>query len=523
MDHREERHGNSQMWNRASTGGQPSLRPPEPNGLKPLAPLRAMPTAAKPGASPAEPAPAPVWQPAAYPTPAAYSDAGQPAPAPAWQPAPPRQQTPPPAWPEARPEARPEPTQPAAPAWQPAAYPTPAAAPDAGQTAAPAWPSAPVRPQTPPAWVAPQPPRQPPAYPPAEAPAQPVRRVWNQTVPQGSSQAQRYETPLREFSAAAPATAFPPMQADASYGEFARHRRSSLHPEPTAAFPGPLAPAAPNQSEHFSAAQEDFSVADEPAWYERPDAEPETPDTRFAPPPVAPGVSPSPARAYAPIAEPSFSGADRTPARNPRGQDALEDDSGRFEPLAGVPLADPVPVPTLEPRRAPSRHKRRHRALPIVLAVALGVVGAAAGLYYTGLWDRLVKAVNTSPLISEGIPAIFSTNRTEATDASATIAPATQTAAAELRSASVTPATATAPATLEFSVETNAATSSLRLLTENGDSLHITAYGTPRGDGLLWQITADFKQPYTGKVRFFLRDQAGKWAESADTCEVTVQ
>ena len=40
---------------------------------------------------------------------------------------------------------------------------------------------------------------------------------------------------------------------------------------------------------------------------------------------------------------------------------------------------------------------------------------------------------------------------------------------------------------------------------------------------LLWQITADFEAAYTGKVRFFLRDQTGTWVEGSLTCDVAVR
>ena len=53
----------------------------------------------------------------------------------------------------------------------------------------------------------------------------------------------------------------------------------------------------------------------------------------------------------------------------------LDDDSGRFEPVSDVPLAEPVPVPTREAYRAKGRRGKRR-----VWPALLGTVAALAAM-----------------------------------------------------------------------------------------------------------------------------------------------
>ena len=225
--------------------------------------------------------------------------------------------------------------------------------------------------------------------------------------------------------------------------------------------------------------------------------------------------------------EPALPTAAAEPAQSatePAAPDLLDDDSGRFEAVSSAKLAEPVPVPTFgatQPGKAHAPKKRRH-ILRNTLFVLLALGAVAFALYQSGLGARLWQSVFPTSANS-GVPSVFGQSPAGKEGVAATIAPATEVGTPELRSASVDPAQAKAPAQLVFKLETNTATSAILLLTEQNTTLHTTAYGTPRGDGLLWQVTADMQEPYSGKVRIFLRDEAGAWSESATTCAVDVQ
>ena len=206
-------------------------------------------------------------------------------------------------------------------------------------------------------------------------------------------------------------------------------------------------------------------------------------------------------------------------------KDILEDDSGRFEAIRDAKLAEPVAVPTYGSLRIGNKPRRKRRSLPIVLAILAVLAALATALFYTGVWDRMLQALAPDNAGQTGVPSVFERGAVtgDAAQPQATIAPAASAVAAELRSAVVDPASSTAPAELTFTLTTNAETSSIRLLTEGGDLLHTTAYGTPQHDGQSWRVVAEVDKPYTGKVRIFLRDQAGTWTEASITCQVEVQ
>jgi hypothetical protein len=73
-----------------------------------------------------------------------------------------------------------------------------------------------------------------------------------------------------------------------------------------------------------------------------------------------------------------------------------------------------------------------------------------------------------------------------------------------------------------FTLQTNAAVSAVRLMSESGVMFPTTARSTPLGVGLKWTVSADFETPYSGQVRIFLCDQNGAWSEASQTCTVNV-
>lgn len=193
-----------------------------------------------------------------------------------------------------------------------------------------------------------------------------------------------------------------------------------------------------------------------------------------------------------------------------------EEDSGRFDPMPHPTLPEPVTVPTFG-YRAPRRGgaKRFLRALLLTLAALCAV---AAALYFTGALGYLTGTLRPA---GGAVPSVF--GRMPAGGDAAGVAPAAKAPVPALRDISVSPEAATAPATLTFTLATNAAVTSIRLLTEDGSTIHTTAYATPQGDGLTWAAAAEMDTPYTGKVRVFLRDEAGQWSAAEQTVNVAVQ
>lgn len=213
--------------------------------------------------------------------------------------------------------------------------------------------------------------------------------------------------------------------------------------------------------------------------------------------------------------------------------DPSEEDSARFEAIHHPPLAEPMPVPTfatVQPlhKRAASRPKRRkppaRKARRAWLAVLLCLVllgSALAVLYATGMLSPWMASLFPATG-SQGVPTVFAQAPASA-GGEGSVTPAAQASTAVLRSASVESPQATAPAELTFTLDTNTATTSVRLLTAQNDTVHTTAYAAPKGDGLTWQVTATFEVPYTGEIRFFLRDASGLWTTGSLTCEVDVR
>ncbi len=194
------------------------------------------------------------------------------------------------------------------------------------------------------------------------------------------------------------------------------------------------------------------------------------------------------------------------------GEDANDEDSGRFDAVPQQALPEPLPVPTygyMPPRRGGGR--RAVRVLLLTLAV---LAAAVAALYFTGLLDGFVAMLRPA---NGSVPTVFGQSQ-----AAGSVAPAAQAATPALRSIAVAPASAVAPATLVFTLTTNTATSAIRLLMADGTALRTTANATPQGDGLLWQANAYVDAPRTGTVRVYLRDEAGAWSTAALTCDIAV-
>lgn len=366
----------------------------------------------------------------------------------------------------------------------------------------------------------------------------PARRVWTQTVSQQNPQA----APRPVNADTTPVAAFVPR----SMPEPTLVRRE---PQPGVAYPAPAngnAPSAIGETTRRRRMQAHFDR--EPEAVETDTAT----DSRYLTPAFSQGTQATPAELEAEsqsARQTAVYGAEAAATRHSHGMaaapdaphapmaayspsqstarevpDALDDDSGRYDAVSSTPLAEPMPVPTFGVPNigGPRKHKKRHglRNLLIVL-IFLGAVAFA--LYQSGLGARLWQ--NVFPVATDGgsVPSIFGQSPAGATQAGATIAPATQMIAPELRGVKVDPTSATAPAQITFQIETNASTSAILLLTEGNATLHTTAYGTPQGDGLLWQVVADMETSYTGKVRVFLRDQAGSWSEGLITADVDVK
>lgn len=160
------------------------------------------------------------------------------------------------------------------------------------------------------------------------------------------------------------------------------------------------------------------------------------------------------------------------------------------------------------------------KAIWIAVAALLAVLLI---VYFSGVFGHDSGTVTPADTANAELPSVFVSATGTPGDTAATIAPAQAAPAAALLSASVSPAETEAPATLTFTLETNAVTAAVRLMDNRDRILHINAISSAQGDGLLWKITLEMENAYTGTVRFFLRDQAGTWTEGNETCMVSVR
>lgn len=88
---------------------------------------------------------------------------------------------------------------------------------------------------------------------------------------------------------------------------------------------------------------------------------------------------------------------------------------------------------------------------------------------------------------------------------------------------SAEPSAGNTPITVWFSLETNASTRSIRLLTESGAILPAVGQSAPSGDRLTWRLSIVFSTPYTGAVRAFLKNADGGWEDSGLKCTLALQ
>ena len=573
MDRQDDRHGSPKTWNHASTNAQPSMRPLDASGLKPLTQLRPNPenatrtavpqqsgAAPRPSSAiptPQQGAPLPTWQPqpmqaippqgnrmaqpqvgtGAYP-------AAQGAPVPAWQPQP-MQAIPPQG--NRMPPQRPIPNAyPAAqgtpvPAWQPQPLqgmpqqgnrmqqpqPVTNASPTAQGAPVPAWqPQQTMPPQgtpnpamrsapgaSPVAQGTPMPPM---------AQQQPVRHVWTQTMaPQPS-----VDMPPIVPATAQPVSSPPPQRQQTVVQRAPQPAaQSAVYTEEAAAVMAsePLESVFPADGtrRRRSAAHGHDSIPTEPETMRFAKTMPsaDTSSVSKIEPNTQPTMPPIPSA----VQTPSPLYAIPTPTAMPT-SDTLDDDSGRYDAISSTVLAEPVPVPTHDVLRVgKARAKKKKHPVRTLLVLVLLLGGAAYAVYATGLWQQAWQLMRPLTQQGDSIPSVFSQSAQQQNGAADTILPATGAETPNLLTIGVVPTTAQSPAELVFTLNTNMAASAVLLLTQDNATIHTVANGKPVGDGLVWEVSATFSEPYTGKVRFFLRDAQGKWVESALTSEIAVQ
>jgi hypothetical protein len=198
-----------------------------------------------------------------------------------------------------------------------------------------------------------------------------------------------------------------------------------------------------------------------------------------------------------------------------------EDEPGAGEARFSISAQDRLPEPVPVSSETQPRHpKKRRRLIKWLFGIALlAAVGVA--LYQSGLLTRLLPATTPETVTISPLPSITELNLGSANNTP--VATTTPVITTELRSVTVEPGVTTAPATLTFTLVTNEATTSIRLMTEDGQMLHTTANSASQDDGLVWQITTELSQPYTGEIHIFLRDQDGVWNVGSIPCTVTVE
>ncbi|NCB05665.1 MAG: hypothetical protein EOM69_09115 [Clostridia bacterium] len=149
-----------------------------------------------------------------------------------------------------------------------------------------------------------------------------------------------------------------------------------------------------------------------------------------------------------------------------------------------------------------SRLRSRARRLCAALLYMLAVTAVAAGLFWLeGYNRREIPAAETSkhpvatPVLE--VPTLYAF--------------------------SAEPAAGNTPITVWFTLETDASTRSIRLLTESGAILPAVGQSEPSGDRLTWRLSIVFSTPYTGAVRAFLKNADGGWEDSGLKCTLALQ
>lgn len=233
------------------------------------------------------------------------------------------------------------------------------------------------------------------------------------------------------------------------------------------------------------------------------------------PPAIAPRAAAYPPQSYPSV--PTHAPAEPVPAIGNR-QAALEADGWDDDLEDAVPtaaMAAPAPVPLnglLSPRQG------RRKGLWIFLgALVLAAVGIL--LWRTGLLEGFLPNRSALP-VANNVPALFS----EVTPLSLqTLSPAVSQNSPQVEDFTADPSAAVAPATLTFRLRTNAAASSIRLLSDDGVALPATVESMPEGDGTLWVYQVAFSTPYQGGIHVYARDADGVWSNGGASCQIDVQ
>ncbi len=233
------------------------------------------------------------------------------------------------------------------------------------------------------------------------------------------------------------------------------------------------------------------------------------------PPAIAPRAAAYPPQSYPSVPFPPR--AEPAPAIGNR-QAALEADGWDDDLEDAVPttaMAAPAPVPLTE--LLPPKQGRRKGLWAILGALVLAAVGIL--LWRTGLLEGLLPSRSALP-VANNVPALFS----EVTPLSLqTLSPAVSQNSPQVEDFTADASAAVAPATLTFRLRTNAAASSIRLLSDDGVALPATMESMPEGDGTLWVYQVAFSTPYQGGIHVYARDADGVWSNGGASCQIDVQ
>lgn len=225
-----------------------------------------------------------------------------------------------------------------------------------------------------------------------------------------------------------------------------------------------------------------------------------------------------------------------TSAQEPDDDDFGEDATMRFAPVTTEPMPTPATVPTT-PTVSP---EKRHSGF-IIFLLTLTLLVSLTMVYITGVADAVLAKVGIpswkqlfagTESTEDEIPDIFSTITSGLEDDASpgdrlgenpsTVVSASASGVAKLKSLTVAPSSAKAPATLVFTIYSNETVTNIKLAKDDGEFLFAEGRGAPSGDGILWQFTAKFDEPYEGLIHTYLRDDEG-WAGSGDSVQVSVQ
>ncbi len=228
-------------------------------------------------------------------------------------------------------------------------------------------------------------------------------------------------------------------------------------------------------------------------------------------------------------------------------EDEFGEDPIPYAPTPTQPLPTPQTVPTTAMPPVSEARADRGPSSFVMFLLTLTLLLSLGAVYFTGVADGVLSSIgiptwadlSSHSQNSEGIPAIFTDSPAqtgqqaaavkagaqseEPAQAPFTLSPASPLGVPKLEKAEVLPATAKSPTQLTFSLYTNTATKTVKLLKENNDPFLFTGSSAPVGDGLLWTLTVNFEEPFHGKVLISLRDEQKAWITSPISLDVDVQ